>query len=82
MREISRNYEASSSGSSSPSARDFAAGKLYCSTLDKKSAIQHKRQRTEDLRSVPDSNLGVSHPNTRSERSISNAGPTHLKNAV
>ena len=77
MKEISRNYEASSSGSKSHSARDFAAGKLYCGTLDRKSGIQEaqrKGQCEKDLRSVADSHLEASHPNARSERSISNEG--------
>ncbi len=71
MKERSQNFEkqkASSSEPKSPSASDFAAGKTYCGILAGKDEIQRKRQRTEDLRSVPDSHLGVSHPNTRSER--------------
>ncbi len=76
MEKRSRNCEkrkASSLEPKSPSASDFAAGKPYRGVLaekDEKQEDQHKRQRTEDLRSVPDSHLGVSHPNTRLE------GPT------
>ena len=78
MEKRSQNIEkrkASSLEPKSPSASDFAAGKPYRGILAEKDEIQedqHKRQRTEDLRSVPDSHLGVSHPNARSERPISN----------
>ena len=60
-------WKASSLESKSPSARD-----LYRDTFAEKDEVQHKRQRTEDLGSVSDSHLGVSHPDTRSERPTSN----------
>ena len=78
MKEISQNFEkrkASSSEPKSPSARDFAAGKSYHGILAAKGEMQedqHKRQCEEDIRSVADSHLGVSHPNAHSERPISN----------
>ncbi len=78
MKEISQNFKewkASSSEPKSPSAIDFAAGKRKSGIWtgeDEMQEEQHKRQCTEGLRSVPDSNLGASHPNAHSERPISN----------
>src|SRR5271157_2302782 len=80
MEKRSQNIEkrkASSLEPKSPSASDFAAGKPHCGILAEKDEMQEdqrKRLRTEDRRSVPDSHLGVSHPNTRSERSTSSEG--------